>query len=197
MNETRDKILDVAMDLFIKQGYDKVSLREVAEQVGVTKAALYYHFSSKEQIFRSLLQPLMEAQKELERLLDRPMTKQIWADNMVLFVDWILDNRRLFELMQTNRIAFEALTENDPENDARHEAMHARFEAMFANESVPLEDRLRMAASIGAVGAALAFPAGSTFSEIGNDELRPLILAIVNDVLQPVAPLQASAGDAD
>ena len=51
MNDTRERILDAALDLFIEQGYDKTSLREIAERVGVTKAALYYHFESKEEIF--------------------------------------------------------------------------------------------------------------------------------------------------
>ncbi|WP_266094983.1 TetR/AcrR family transcriptional regulator [Microlunatus elymi] len=40
------------MRLFIEQGYDKTSLREIAEQVGVTKAALYYHFRTKDDIVR-------------------------------------------------------------------------------------------------------------------------------------------------
>ena len=48
MKDTRERILDTALDMFIERGYDKTSLREIAERVGVTKPALYYHFSSKE-----------------------------------------------------------------------------------------------------------------------------------------------------
>src|SRR5215217_6492911 len=40
MAGTRQQILDTATDLFIEHGYDKASLREIAEKVGVTKAAL-------------------------------------------------------------------------------------------------------------------------------------------------------------
>ena len=54
-NGTRGRIQAVALDLFAEQGYDKTSLREIAERLGVTKAALYYHFKSKEDIVRSLL----------------------------------------------------------------------------------------------------------------------------------------------
>jgi len=45
--DTRQRILDVASELFVERGYDATSLREIAERLGVTKAALYYHFASK------------------------------------------------------------------------------------------------------------------------------------------------------
>jgi len=52
--DTRGRIQAVALELFTEQGYDKTSLREIAERLGVTKAALYYHFKSKEEIVESL-----------------------------------------------------------------------------------------------------------------------------------------------
>ncbi len=51
---TRERILDVALDLFVEQGYDKTSLREIAEKMGFSKAALYYHFASKADILMGL-----------------------------------------------------------------------------------------------------------------------------------------------
>ena len=45
--DTRERILDVALDLFIEQGYDKTSLRQIAEPLGFTQAAIYYHFAAK------------------------------------------------------------------------------------------------------------------------------------------------------
>lgn len=47
MRSTRERILDVALDLFLQKGFDKTSLPEIAEHLGFTKAALYYHFSSR------------------------------------------------------------------------------------------------------------------------------------------------------
>ncbi len=52
--DTRGRIQAVALELFSDHGYDKTSLREIAERLGVTKAALYYHFKSKEEILESL-----------------------------------------------------------------------------------------------------------------------------------------------
>src|ERR1700722_18337769 len=53
--DTRARIQAIAVELFSEQGYDKTSLREIAERLGFTKAALYYHFRSKEDIVRSLV----------------------------------------------------------------------------------------------------------------------------------------------
>jgi AcrR family transcriptional regulator len=52
--DTRGRIQAVALELFAEQGYEKTSLREIAERLGVTKAALYYHFRTKEEIVSSL-----------------------------------------------------------------------------------------------------------------------------------------------
>ena len=46
-NDTRSRIQDVALQMFIDKGYEATSLREIAEELGVTKAALYYHFDTK------------------------------------------------------------------------------------------------------------------------------------------------------
>src|ERR1700751_4373166 len=54
--DTRARIQQVALELFAEQGYERTSLREIAERLGVTKAALYYHFKSKEDIVRSFIE---------------------------------------------------------------------------------------------------------------------------------------------
>lgn len=52
---TRERILEVALTLFADKGYDATSMREIAEHLGITKAALYYHFGSKAEIVRAML----------------------------------------------------------------------------------------------------------------------------------------------
>ncbi|MCD6447160.1 MAG: TetR/AcrR family transcriptional regulator [Candidatus Marinimicrobia bacterium] len=48
---THDKILEVSAKIFAEKGYNGTSMREIAETLNITKAALYYHFSGKEEIF--------------------------------------------------------------------------------------------------------------------------------------------------
>lgn len=52
---TREQIRTLALELFAERGYDGTSLREIAERLGITKAAVYYHFKTKEQILASLI----------------------------------------------------------------------------------------------------------------------------------------------
>ncbi|TMR21151.1 TetR/AcrR family transcriptional regulator [Nonomuraea turkmeniaca] len=53
--DTRTRIQEIALRLFTEQGYEATSLREIAEELGVTKAALYYHFKTKDDIVTSLV----------------------------------------------------------------------------------------------------------------------------------------------
>jgi AcrR family transcriptional regulator len=62
---TREQIRDVALELFAEQGYEKTSLREIAERLGVTKAAVYYHYRTKEEILESLFSDLLSDVEEI------------------------------------------------------------------------------------------------------------------------------------
>ncbi len=62
---TRSRILDAARRLFADRGYAGTSMRDLAEELGMTKAALYYHFPGKAQILLALVEPLLD---ELEAL---------------------------------------------------------------------------------------------------------------------------------
>ncbi|MER5639900.1 helix-turn-helix domain-containing protein [Kitasatospora sp. NPDC002227] len=57
-SDTRVRIIDVALELFASQGYEKTSLREIADRLGVTKAALYYHFKTKDDIVHGIVQSM-------------------------------------------------------------------------------------------------------------------------------------------
>jgi AcrR family transcriptional regulator len=62
---TRVRALSTALELFSRDGYDAVSMREIAEELGVTKAALYHHFTSKEEIARELVGGYLAAVDEI------------------------------------------------------------------------------------------------------------------------------------
>lgn len=57
-SDTRARIIDVALELFAGQGYEKTSLREIADRLGVTKAALYYHFKTKDDIVHGIVESM-------------------------------------------------------------------------------------------------------------------------------------------
>lgn len=64
MNKTKRKIFETSMSLFAKKGYDATSIEEITSVVGVAKGTLYYHFSSKEEIFNFLVEEGMNLLKK-------------------------------------------------------------------------------------------------------------------------------------
>ena len=60
MNGTKRKIFEISMELFASKGYDATSIEEITAIVGVAKGTLYYHFSSKEEIFNFLVEQGMD-----------------------------------------------------------------------------------------------------------------------------------------
>lgn len=63
MNKTKRKIFETSMQLFARKGYDATSIEEITATVGVAKGTLYYHFSSKEEIFNFLVEEGMKLLK--------------------------------------------------------------------------------------------------------------------------------------
>lgn len=67
LDGTKQQILDVARHLFSDRSYLGVSMSEIAARLGITKAALYYHFSGKREIYEDVLE---EALADLHGLLE-------------------------------------------------------------------------------------------------------------------------------
>jgi len=185
---TRERILDVALELFIEQGYDKTSLREIAERLGVTKAALYYHFERKEDILLELHLRLHALGRDvLDRLdqLDEQESFTAWPELLDRFIDEVLANRDLFLLHQRNQSAFEQLLDTE-RHRAENDDLEQRFRRFLANPAIPLVQRVRMACSVGAVVTALV-GANGMFGEIPMPELAGLVRAAAHDLLGPDA----------
>ncbi|MFD9504733.1 TetR/AcrR family transcriptional regulator [Streptomyces sp. NPDC060035] len=101
---TRQRIQDVALDLFAEQGYEKTSLREIAEQLQVTKAALYYHFKTKEDILNSIFEDLNRPVEELIAWgKDQPRTLETKKEILVRYSEALDRAAPLFRFMQENQ----------------------------------------------------------------------------------------------
>ena len=60
MQETQERLLDTAAELFAKRGYAGVSMRDIASAVGITQAAIYHHFSNKDALYVAAVTWLFE-----------------------------------------------------------------------------------------------------------------------------------------
>jgi AcrR family transcriptional regulator len=73
MLSTRAQILDAARRLFVRQGYQHTSIREIAEQLGMTKTAVLYHFPTKADILAAVAEPFVD---DLAATIDRATSRQ-------------------------------------------------------------------------------------------------------------------------
>jgi len=55
-NYRKNEIIKASEDLFYEYGYQKASLRDIARQVGITQAAIYYHFKNKEELLLTIIE---------------------------------------------------------------------------------------------------------------------------------------------
>ncbi|KUF15583.1 MULTISPECIES: TetR/AcrR family transcriptional regulator [Streptomyces] len=102
--DTRQRIQDVALELFAEQGYEKTSLREIAERLEVTKAALYYHFKTKETILTSIFDDLTRPIDELIAWgKEQPRTLETKRTILTRYSEILDEGAPLFRFMQENQ----------------------------------------------------------------------------------------------
>ena len=180
---TRERILDVALDLFIEKGFDGTSLREIAEQLGFTKAALYYHFASKDDILMALHMRVHDVGRDgLKKLIDGPVSLAMWESLLDTVLGQMLAQRKLFLMAERNQAALEKLHRKD--HDAEHDDIQQRFRQILGDPAISLPDRVRMASSVGAVFSVLLM-AGDAFEGTTDQELRELLRQTIHDILAP------------
>jgi AcrR family transcriptional regulator len=177
---TRERILDVALDLFTDQGFDGTSMREIAARLRITKPSIYYHFASKEEILLALHMRQHELCKApLARLTGQAVTPEIWGSVLGELLEQMVAQRKLFLMHERNQAALEKLHRKD--HDAEHDDIQQRFRQALADPSLSLRDRVRMACSLGAVGG--LFLAGDAFDGVPGAELASLVQDAVRDLV--------------
>jgi AcrR family transcriptional regulator len=174
-SQTRERILDVAQELFTRQGYDKTSLRDIAERLQITKAALYYYFERKEEILVELhlrLEVLgASLLDELEAAPDGAARVTIWPRLVNEMIDFMVENRELILLHNRNRHAFESL-EARVGGDGLD--VQGRFERILSSPAMPLRERVRMAAMVGVITEVFAESAAA-FEDVPPEQLAELV----------------------
>lgn len=182
---TRERILEIALDLFSEQGYDKTSLRDIAERLGTTKAALYYHFARKEDILMELHLQLHElshgALEELAGLDTWQAKVEAWPRLVDELISKVADKRELILLHTRNTGALRELDHSE-RHQAENEIVQSGVRDLLSSPQAPLDQRVRMACSIGVVLTGL-IDAGNFFSDVPTDELTAQVRAVVADML--------------
>ena len=73
MGDTKEKILLTALQLFARDGYEAVSVRNIAEELGMTKGALYRHYKNKRDIFDSIVDRMIQIDAQRAKEYEMPI----------------------------------------------------------------------------------------------------------------------------
>jgi AcrR family transcriptional regulator len=181
--DTRERILDVALDLFTEQGYDKTSLRQIAEPLGFTQAAIYYHFAAKEDILIALHMRLHELARPVLEQLAAESGPSGWAAVLRGLVDTVQDHRKLFVLHQRNQTALAGL--HIKGHDGDHEELEQQFRLILGNPAIPARDRVRLSCALGALLSFLM--AFNDLGDLSPETYGDLLREAITDLLEPRA----------
>jgi AcrR family transcriptional regulator len=99
---TREMIMDAARDLFIKKGYQHVSMRQIAKELEYSHGAIYYHFKNKAELFYALVQEHFQMLDDvLDEILDQQALdhKEKLTHVLLGFIKFGLNHQSHYEIM--------------------------------------------------------------------------------------------------
>jgi AcrR family transcriptional regulator len=183
---TRERIQSIALELFAEQGYEKTSLREIAERLGVTKAALYYHFRSKEDIVRSFVE---DYRAELEQVIawgaSQPRTPETRAEILRRYAGIVGEQLAVIRFMEQNQAAMHTLMSD---SGARKKMFRDQFMSLcdlLAPPGAPLADRVRAITAVITIGMS---PMILQREAASPEELHDAVLGVARELADAELP---------
>ncbi|MFD7836061.1 TetR/AcrR family transcriptional regulator [Streptomyces sp. NPDC059761] len=173
---TRQRIQDVALELFAEQGYEKTSLREIAERLEVTKAALYYHFKTKEDIIISVFEDLT---RPIDELIDwaeqQPRTLETKREILRRYSEAMAAGAPLYRFMQENQATMRELSIGETVKRRLFTLVE-----LLRTEGGPLTDQVRCVSALFTLHAGMMF---LQHVEGDPEETRLAALEVATDLI--------------
>jgi AcrR family transcriptional regulator len=177
-DDTRSRIQAVALELFTEKGYDSTSLREIAEALGVTKAALYYHFKSKEEIVESLTADHVTRMNELlEWAEEQPSTPEFRREFLTRYADSlnVSQHFKIMKFFQQNQPA----VKNMPNAAKWRESLGRMITILVGPTADPVE-RMRAGLAVFGLHVSWMLLPDNEFSE---QERRKAAIAVAEQLI--------------
>jgi AcrR family transcriptional regulator len=113
---TRQRLIDVAVRLFTQHSFAGTSLQMIADELGVTKAAVYHHFHTREELLTAVVQPLLDRVREIIEAAEAQRSRHARAESMLTgYVDLVVRNQDLMAALVGDPGVLEMLrTQRDP-----------------------------------------------------------------------------------
>jgi AcrR family transcriptional regulator len=172
---TRAEILRTAMALFTTLGYDATSLRQIADRLGFTKAALYYHFPAKEHLAIELTRPWLDAISNLIALnrpdpaVDEAVRRRRLVED---YVDIVLAHHAVLRFLTQD-----AAAQKHPDVGKRALVLVLALQDALIGPDADDADRIRVGCAIGAIHAT------AIMDESALAVARPIVVSVALTVL--------------
>lgn len=199
--DTRVRIQQVALELFAEQGYERTSLREIAERLGVTKAALYYHFKSKEDIVNSFTEDYFA---QLDELIawgqEQPRTARTTHELLERYIGIVIEGSEVFRFLHRNQAMAHSTQEGKAHSFEEFRPKMTALLEIIAGPDASARSRVRATAALFGVSASCMFfmpdspGADSGAKDIApalqplpdRGELRKIVLELADDLIRGI-----------
>ena len=153
-SEAQTRILVAALDLFADHGVSGTSLQMIAHALGVTKAAVYHQFKTKDEIIVAVtemqLARLEDALEDAEAAEDQPQARELLLHRVIGLA---VEQRRMVGLMQSDPVIIRFLAEHKP-----FQVFLERLYAALIGDDTGPETLVQAAMLSGAIGSAVKHP---------------------------------------
>jgi len=178
--DTRARIQQIAVELFSEHGYEGTSLREIAEHLGVTKAALYYHFKSKEDIILSLVE---DYQAQMDALIgwakEHPGNAGTRREILNRYMHIVAERSQVFRMLHQNQAALNTMA------SALRTLKNAPLQLadQLAGPDATMRERARAMMALGSMSVGWMFLADQVTD---REELSAIVINIAGELVDPL-----------
>ena len=172
----QNRIIDAAVELFAAHGVGGTSLQMIADAIGVTKAAVYHQFNTKDEIVRAVVEADMA---KLESAVAAAEAEEDHAQALdlllVRLIELAVEHRRLVSMLQSDPVVVRLLAEHEP-----FRQLMDRIYSVLAGDDVAGDGRVPAAMLSAAIGGAVNHP---LVVDVDDETLRANLLGIARRFL--------------
>jgi len=173
----RAQLHETALRLFARDGVDGTSLQAIADEIGVSKAAVYYHYKTKDEIVLDVLRPMLDALPELTTRAEAQRTRHARVEVIITgFVDLAVGNHSSFVVVMIDPYVLRLLAKQQP--------LQQWWDRIVELVTGPEPDTQTRVAMLMFIGGLTSTSRDAWLAEMAPDEQRDYLLECGRRLLQ-------------
>lgn len=166
---TRQRLIDVAIELFKRHSVAGTSLQMISDELGLTKSAIYHHFRTRDELLTAVMEPVISEVTTVVEAAETHRTAHARADHMLGgYADVAARNRALIRLLTGDPGVVELLRSR-----AEWRALVERQMLLFADVEPGLSGQVKAALVMSGIASA----AGVDYGAVDDETLRDQLIA--------------------